>query len=173
MALSTKACHAQRRVTIRKGVMLIRKALVDDAVSLAKVFFDAVRQDPSPYTAAQREAWMPQSPDPERFAARLASKHVVLCEDAGEVIGFMTVEAGGYIDLAYVLPQGRGRGVFRALYVAIEQIAAANTEKRLWVHASLMAQPAFKAVGFTVIHHETVERAGEMLARAQMEKHLT
>ncbi|MEM9576387.1 MAG: GNAT family N-acetyltransferase [Pseudomonadota bacterium] len=153
--------------------MQFRKGVASDAPALAQVFYKAVREGPSPYSDAQRAAWMPHPLDPVAFADRLADKQVMLCEDRGEAIGFMTLEPGGYIDLASILPPYRGRGVFRTLYVEIEALARQENEARLWVHASLMAQPAFQAMGFLVMHHETVARAGQQLARAEMEKHLT
>ncbi len=153
--------------------MQIRKATDADALDLAQVFFAAVREGPSPYTEAQRAAWLPHPPERDAFAVRLASKHVFLCEEIDGVIGFMTLEETGYIDLAYIRAGYRNRGVFRALFAAVEETARVHAMPRIWVHASLMAQPAFRAMGFLVMHHETVERSGQQLARALMEKHLT
>ncbi|WP_366874569.1 GNAT family N-acetyltransferase [uncultured Roseobacter sp.] len=70
------------------------------------------------------------------------------------------------------MPGHQGTGLFRKLYDHIEQWARGRREPRLWTHASLMAQPAFRAMGFLVIHHETVVRDGQSLARAEMEKRL-
>lgn len=153
--------------------MRIRQALETDAEALADVFFRAVREGPSPYSDAQRAAWLPAPPDTADFAARLAAQHVVLAEVAGAPVGFMTLDAEGYVDLAFILPTHRGRGVFRALCDAVERRARQQAATRLSTHASLMAQPAFRAVGFAVIHHETVERAGQELPRALMEKRLS
>jgi putative acetyltransferase len=135
------------------------------------VFFAAIREGPSPYSERQRAAWCAQPPEPDAFAARLAPQHVVLAADTARVMGFMSLEKD-YIDLAFILPSCRGRGVFRTLFTAIEAKARARGETRLWTHASLMAQPAFRAMGFEVMHHETVEIEGEYLARARMEKTL-
>jgi putative acetyltransferase len=44
---------------------------------------------------------------------------------------------------------------------------------RLWVHASLMAEPAFAAVGFSVKRPEEVEIGGERFQRFEMEKILS
>ncbi|WP_300033474.1 GNAT family N-acetyltransferase [uncultured Roseobacter sp.] len=151
---------------------MIHLATAADAPALAQVFFRAVREGDSPYTEAERQAWMPHPPDPDRWAARLGALDCVLFRDGNEAVGFMTTEPGGYIDLAFILPAHRGRGVFRALYSEIEARARRAGEARLWTHASLMAQPAFQAVGFHVIQHETVERAGQHLRRAEMEKGL-
>jgi putative acetyltransferase len=153
--------------------MKIREARPEDAPALAQVFFAAVREGASLYTQAQRAAWLPEPPEPTAFAARLARNAVVVAETSGALVGFMTLDAAGYIDLAFVRPEHQGRGVFRALSARLEVLARAEGMQRLSVHASLMAQPAFRAAGFAVIQHETVQRGGEVLARAEMEKYLT
>ncbi|MEZ5920994.1 MAG: GNAT family N-acetyltransferase [Parvularculaceae bacterium] len=88
------------------------------------------------------------------------------------VAGFMSLAAGGYVDFAYIRPAARGRGLFRALYQSIEEKARQGGVRRLWVHASLMAAPAFKAVGFTVLRAEEVTVNGASLRRFEMEKPL-
>jgi putative acetyltransferase len=153
--------------------MQIRAAKAEDAPALALVVYTAVHEGPSFYTPEQRAAWMPALPQTEAFAARLAGKYVAKGEEAGIIMGFMTLEEGGYIDLAFILPEYRGRGLFRSLATQIEATARMCGEPRLWTHASLTAQPAFRAIGFSVIQHEMIERAGETLARAEMEKGLT
>ncbi|WP_299826501.1 GNAT family N-acetyltransferase [uncultured Roseobacter sp.] len=152
---------------------MIRWATPQDADALAQVFYMAVRDGPSPYTEAQREAWLPAPPGGSDWAARLAAVHIAVAEVACRPVGFMTVEPGGYIDLAFILPAHHGTGLFRKLYGHVERWAREAGETRLWTHASLMAQPAFRAMGFSIIHHETVERSGESLTRAKMEKMLT
>lgn len=143
-----------------------------DAPALAQVFYNAIRRGPSPYTDAQRAAWLPAVPDTEAFAQRLAAQSVALSERDGSPIGFMTLAADGYVDLAYILHAERGAGVFGRLFQMIEQRAHGQGNERLWTHASLLAQPAFRKHGFSIIQHETVTRSGEVLARAEMEKAL-
>lgn len=152
--------------------MMIRWATPQDAPELAQVFYAAVREGPSPYTQAQRVAWLSAPPEAESWAARLAKTQVAVCEGAGKPAGFMTVEPGGYIDLAFIRPAHHGTGMFRKLYGMVEGWAVDHHEPRLWTHASLMAQPAFRAMGFLVIHHETIELNGQSLTRAKMEKTL-
>lgn len=152
--------------------MQIRWAREEDAPALAQVFFDAIRQGDSPYTQAQRVAWMPAPPDPTEFAARLRQYHVAVATVSGQPVGFMAMTPEGYFDLAFILFRHRGRGCFRRLYALLEKRAIEDDVARLTVHASLDAQPAFQSVGFSVIRHETVKRAGETLQRAEMEKYL-
>lgn len=149
---------------------MLRWATAQDAEGLRQVFYASVRDGPSPYTQAQRAAWAPQLPDADAWAKRLSGLHTAVYDVNGQSVGFMTVEQGGYIDLAFILAEHRGAGVFRALFGMIEQWAVDHREPLLWTHASLLAEPAFQAMGFLVIHHETVARSGQTLDRAKMEK---
>ncbi len=45
-------------------------------------------------------------------------------------------------------------------------------EPRLWAPTSLMAQPAFAAVGFSITEHQAVPIGDQDLKRAYMEKPL-
>lgn len=137
--------------------------------AIGRLMYDAIHNGPSQYTSAQRQAWLATPNAGPAWTERLAAQHVVVAREAGELLGFMTLQ-DDYIDLAFVAAAAQGQGLFRALFGAIEAQARACGQSRLWTHASLMAQPAFRAMGFHVIRHETVARAGQELARAEMEK---
>lgn len=148
--------------------MHLREMIAGEANALGRVMFRAVREGPSAYTEAQRRAWCPTPPAGEGWAAKLAAQDVRVVEALGAPVGFITRD-GAYVDLAFVLPGWQGRGVFSRLYDRVEADARAAGLRRLWVHASLMAQPAFAAKGFAVVRYETVVREGETLDRAEME----
>ena len=144
----------------------------DAATILSTIQFRAVREGPSLYSQAQRQAWVAKPHLPEKLAARLGEAEAAIYRRDGEDVGVMTLAGDGYIDMAFILPEHQGTGVFRALFEAVEARARALGQVRLYTHASLMAQPPFQALGFQVIHQETVERAGQSLPRALMEKYL-
>ena len=148
--------------------MHLREMIAGEANALGRVMFRAVREGPSAYTEAQRRAWCATPPSGEGWAAKLAAQEVRVVEALGAPVGFITRD-GAYVDLAFVLPGWQGRGVFSRLYDRVEADARAAGLRRLWVHASLMAQPAFAAKGFAVVRYETVAREGETLDRAEME----
>ncbi|NUH66718.1 GNAT family N-acetyltransferase [Sulfitobacter sp. S0837] len=150
----------------------LRRATAADYDRLGVVMFDAIHNGPGAYDTAQRVAWLPTPPEGERWAAKLAPQDVILAERAGQMLGFMAW-AGGYIDLAFVAASAQRQGVFRALYGRVEAEARAAGLTALRVHASLMARPAFEAMGFHVIAAERVARAGAILDRFEMEKTLT
>ena len=153
--------------------MHFRNGVKRDTPRLARVFFAAVREGPSPYTEEQRVAWLPAVPAPNAFENRISGMHLVVAEDRREIVGFMGMKRDGYIDLAFILPQSRGQGAFRHMYEMIEHDARQDGLERLWTHASLMAEPAFRAAGFSVTQQVNVHRSGQTLARVEMEKILT
>lgn len=146
-----------------------------DYDSLADIVFDAVRNGPSKYTQSQRAAWVPGRSGGEELAARLEGQVIAIARDETRFVGFMSLAGGGYIEFAYIRPEAQGSGLFRRLFAMIEAKARevpslTNGEPRLWTHASLMAQPAFAAVGFVVVEPEVVSISDQGCERAKMEK---
>ncbi|MEL6418145.1 MAG: GNAT family N-acetyltransferase [Pseudomonadota bacterium] len=150
---------------------MIREATAADIPEIAHVFHAAIREGPSPYTEEQRQAWSREVSPADAWEQRLEPMHVVVADRTG-VVGFMGVLPNGYVDLAFILPSERGAGLFRGMYSEIEAWAKAKALSRLETHASLIAEPPFAAVGFTVTDRESIERDGERLARASMKKEL-
>lgn len=148
----------------------IRVAGPSDFAALADVMFDSVRNGPSLYTAEQRQAWVPEVRGGSDWNQRLSNQTIVLAEQQGTIAGYMSIAANGYVDLAFIRPSYQGTGLFRQLFDRVQSIAIDAGENRLWVHASLMAQPAFTAVGFEIVKEETVEVRGQTLRRFEMQK---
>jgi len=149
-----------------------RIGIAADYDALGDVIFDAIHHGPTKYTKAQSAAWAPAPKRGPEWAARLDTQHIIVAERAGEIAGFMTIEPGGYIDFAYIRPSAQGSGLFRRLFAAVSEWAEARKESVLSTHASLMAQPAFAAMGFKIDYHETIDADGQSLARAHMTKTL-
>ncbi|MEM8655036.1 MAG: GNAT family N-acetyltransferase [Pseudomonadota bacterium] len=147
----------------------VREMIAGEEDALGRIMFRAIHEGQSVYTNAQKEAWCATPPGGTDWAARLAPMQVRVAEADGAPLGFLARD-GSYVDFTYVLPDWQGRGVVSALYATVEADARAAGIARLWVHASLMAQPAFAAKGFRVVRLERVERFGEYLDRAEMEK---
>lgn len=141
-----------------------------DYDDLSDVMFDAVRNGPSRYTEAQRAKWVPERRNGSGWQARLDRQVIALARNSTGVAGFMSLDASGYIDFAYIRPEAQGTGLFRRLFERIETYSLDRGDERLWAHASLMAQPAFAAMGFNAVEHQTVQIGGVAFDRAEMEK---
>jgi putative acetyltransferase len=148
----------------------IRRGDASDHKALGQLMYDAVHLAPSHYSEDQRQAWMPEPRSGPEWDQRLSSKTILIAEENDIPLSFMTIEPGGYIDFAYIRREAQGSGLFRRLYSIVETTAKEWGESALWVHASLMAQPAFTAMGFAVDYHETVEIGDQTLNRAHMTK---
>lgn len=151
----------------------LRLAEPDDYTCLGEVMFDAVRNGDSPYSEAQRSAWVSQPRNGADWFKRLDRQAIVVAERDKAILGFMSLAESGYIDFAYIRPEAQGTGLFRRLYKLVESRAIDVGERRLWVHASLKAQPAFSAMGFRIVRPDTVTIGDQIFDRFEMEKALS
>ena len=153
--------------------MEVRSYRPGDADALGRVFHQAVRNGASArYDAAQLAAWSPQAPGGARWAERLAYGETVVAEDTDRVLGFMTLNPDGYLDLAFVLPEVMGQGVSDRLYAVLETRARARGVERMTTQASLLAEGFFARHGWVVTRRQEVEINGAVLRNAWMEKDL-
>ena len=150
----------------------ISKMHSHEADALGEVMWDAIHNTPGAYTDAERHAWCPVPNTGVAWAARLGAQIVWVARKGEKPCGFATLADGGYVDFTYVHSAAQGLGAFRRLMTTLEAHARTQGTSRLSTHASLMAQPAFAALGFHVIEHETVARGDQMLERAEKEKTL-
>lgn len=148
----------------------IRLATVKDYDLLGEVMYDAVRHGRSDYSEEQRQAWVPEPRSGVDWHNRLLTQKVLVADNMTTIVGFMSLAENGYIDFAYIRPATQSTGLFRRLFNEVEELAMQLSEKRLWVHASLMAQPAFTAMGFSIVREEVVELGGQSFQRYEMEK---
>lgn len=136
---------------------------------LGEVIYDAVRNGPSLYDEAQRRAWVEAPRSGPLWQERLAEQSIALAEDGTTIIGLMSLTQDGYLDFAFIRPAFQGTGIFKILYAMIFELALSQGHSKILVHASLMAQPAFSAMGFEILKKETVDLNGMGLDRFEMQ----
>lgn len=154
-------------------VRQFRWASAADADVLADIMFDAVRSGESRYTEQQRAAWVPVRRTGQDWVARLQRQDIIVAEQDGRAIGFVSLAEGGYVDFAYIRPEAQHTGLFRQLLSRIVERAIAKREPLLWTHASLMAEPAFAKLGFTIRKRERVHIGDQAFDRCEMERSLS
>ncbi len=151
----------------------IRPLTVADAAAVARIFFCAVHEGTRDhYSFEQRLAWGGEEVSPDAWRARLEGVTGFVAELAGEPVGFMTIDASGYIDLAFVLPSMAGTGVGYRLYGSVEAKARELGARVLTTNASKTAKPFFERQGWEVVTEQTVERQGIELNNFKMQKAL-
>jgi putative acetyltransferase len=153
--------------------MIIRDYVPADVDALIDLFRQAVRRVAiRDYSEAQVKAWAPDMAEREKWVERRASRPTWVAEIDGKVAGFTDLEPDGHVDMMYVHPDFRGRGVANALMAKVEEAAAEQKLGRLYTEASITARPFFEKKGFRVIAPQTVHVRGQDLVNYRMEKFL-
>jgi putative acetyltransferase len=146
-----------------------RWASAADGDVLADIMFDAVRNGESLYSEQQRAAWVPERRSGEDWIQRLRGQDFIVAEQDGKAVGFASLAQGGYVDFAYIRPEAQHSGLFQELLSRIIERALERREPLLWTHASLMAEPAFAKLGFTIRQRERVRIGDRLFDRCEME----
>lgn len=152
---------------------MIRDAVAGDYAALGQIFYDAVHIGAAEhYSVVERAAWMPEVPTADGLRTRMEGT-LVFVADRDEIIeGFMSLTTDGVVDMAYVRPDLRGRGVAFALYRVIEDAAKTRGLDRLKTFASHLAKPFFLRQGWHVMRPNRIERRGVSLHNWVMEKEI-
>lgn len=150
---------------------VLRHYTPKDCAACWQVFYRAVQIGSAEfYDQAQRDVWCasPPDPTPERNA-RFADATTWVAQDNDRLIGFMSVEADGHLDMAFVDPDYIGQGVAYVLHDRLIQSARESGLTKLTTEASLMAKQFFIRQGWQMIAPDTVERDGVSLPRYRMQ----
>lgn len=154
--------------------MIVRRFRPADAEAVHAVFVRAVREGAAGrYTEAERLAWAPETRMPQDWPARLAGLSTFVAEADGAVAGFMALDAAGLLDMAFVLPEWRGRGMADALHAEVQAEARRQGHARLTTEASHLARSFFRRHGWTEVARQEVERRGVRLVNFRMFLDLT
>ncbi|MFT6090389.1 GNAT family N-acetyltransferase [Sulfitobacter sp.] len=157
-----------------RNTVKIRPLEPTDSAQAVQVFFDAIHRGTADvYSAEQRQAWAGTSPDIDGWRNRFVGVQGFAAETAGQLVGFMTIDETGYIDLAFVSPDAMGQGIGRKLYDAMEDRARAFGVKHATTHASKKARPFFERMGWSVECMQTVEKGDVALTNYKMSKALS
>jgi len=139
-----------------------------DTETLASLFTASVHVlTAALYSEAQRSAWAPQPPDLALWRRRLSGLQTLVAHDADRVLGFISYETDGHIDLLYTAPGFERRGVASLLLASVE-IALLAVD--LYTEANLVAEPFFSRHGFQIIEEQNVLYRGVEFRRYAMRR---
>ena len=131
------------------------------------------------YTQEQTNAWAPldlsddeNKQSEERWTTRLASQITFTAKIEAQIVGFISMTHEGDLDLLYVCKEQQAQGIAYQLFKHIEAIAREHKLSHITTHASIMAMPLAKRMGFAILKEDIVERRGVSMPRYEMIKKL-
>lgn len=132
----------------------IRPYSAADATHLAVLYYNSARTlGIRRYSPEQVAVWAPapESAETVHNHASDGRKTLVACGVDGAILAYGDLEQNGHIDHLYAHPDASGRGVARALLIALISAAEAGGLSELHVEASELARGLVERAGFTVI----------------------
>ncbi|QBR51776.1 GNAT family N-acetyltransferase [Erwinia sp. QL-Z3] len=143
----------------------------EDLDAAIAVFQCAVRGIASKdYDQQQILAW--SQVDRQRWQQRLNDSKVWLAEIHRRIVGIISLEADGHLDLLFTDAEYQRRGVATALYNTVEQWARENGVTSMVTEASITAKPFFIHQGFDVNEQQLVQVRGQAFINFKMQKML-
>lgn len=143
----------------------------EDLDAAIAVFQCAVRGIASKdYDQQQILAW--SQVDRQRWQQRLNDSKVWLAEFDRRIVGIISLEAVGHLDLLFTDAEYQRRGVATALYKTVEQWARENGVTSIMTEASITAKPFFIHQGFDVNEQQLVQVRGQAFINFKMQKML-
>lgn len=152
--------------------VVLRDYQPGEAAALVRLFYDSVHGVClGDYTQEQVDVWADGAADPAVWERSFLQHRTLVAHLGGEIVGFADLD-GNYLDRLYVHGDFQRRGVAKALVSALEELAKAQGETRMTVHASITARGFFEKRGWQVVKEQQVERKGVLLTNFVMEKAL-
>lgn len=131
--------------------MIIRRYQAGEEPAIWNVYFHATHESNArDYHPDLLRRWAPPDQDMDQWRERVAAKNPFVAVIDGMVVGMAELEADGFIDYFYVLPDFQGRGIGSKLLAAIETEAARTGISRLSADVSITAKDFFAFHGFHV-----------------------
>jgi len=151
--------------------MNIRSFVDTDLEPITRLFTESVHTlAVGAYGDGQREAWAPRPPDTDYWRRRLQPLRTLVAENDGELVGFISFQENGHIDMMYTAPRHSRRGVATVLFKRVEATLISLGVIELFTEASLVARPFFERHGFRVTEEQNVSVRGTTLTRFAMSK---
>ena len=148
----------------------IRPYRHSDLDSLLRIYRESITHlGGSRYTPEQVRAWSGYFDEPAAFGKWLGrSDTVVAVDEAGQAIGFGSIEDTGRIASLFVAPSAMRRGVGMALLSRLLDEARTRGMTAVTAQASEFSRPLFEQFGFETAGIEHTEVEGAAFVRYAM-----
>lgn len=141
--------------------LTLRRASTNDLSELQQMFVDTVMavciED---YSIEQLKAWASGVENTQRWADILALHYFLVAELDNKIVGYISLDSTGYIDLLYTHKDYQKQGIADTLYTEVEKEARQMKVSVLCAHVSKTAKSFFEKKGFVSINEQKNHRQG-------------
>lgn len=123
------------------------------------------------YNEEQILAWV--DIDSLLIETRLENQKTWLAIDNDNVVGFISINNTGYLDLLFVLPRYQGNHIATSLLWEVEQYCQHRGINNILTESSLTAKSFFEKNGFILKQTQNVYVRRQYFVNFQMEKRIT
>jgi putative acetyltransferase len=150
--------------------MNIRPATGEDINDLSLLYHNTITfVNAKDYSPSQTQAWASTSARKSALLKRVDTQvFLVAVSDDQQLIGFITYDPVGYLDMLYVDKDFQRKGVAQKLWDNIKERAVNDGIKKITTDASITALPFFKRQGFELVKEQQVEINGIALKNYKM-----
>lgn len=124
------------------------------------------------YNQEQIAIWTSSVENTIRWLNIFEKQHVIIAEYREMIVGYCTLDAGGYLDLFYVHKDFQRKGIANKLLLEVEQRAVELNYDVLTANVSITAKPFFEKNGFTVVKEQENVIKGLVIVNYNMAKML-
>jgi putative acetyltransferase len=151
----------------------VRPGKPDDLPELQQLFVDTIsticKKD---YQDDQISAWISGARNKQRWLDILAKQYLLVAIDQDKIVGFGSLDQGGYLDLMYIHKDYQRQGIASKLYSELESEAIRQGLPAIYADVSKTARSFFEKKGFKVIAEQAILRQGIALTNFKMTKNL-
>ncbi|RXT46134.1 hypothetical protein B6S44_25170 [Bosea sp. Tri-44] len=135
------------------GAVEIRQATPADVEEISAIVLRCLRETNAQYYAASIMASVIENFSPEKIAARLVDRIVLVATVESGIIGTASLH-GSWVRSVFVRPDGQGLGIGARLMQAIEECADAQGTRQISVPSSINAEGFYRRLGFVHLRDE-------------------
>lgn len=151
----------------------IRRAETADLPAITQLFYDTITTiNAADYTPEQVAVWRAGYADTDRWQNRLNNQYFILAEEAGNLCGFGSVTADGYIDVLYVHKDYQRKGIAGQLATTLDAHARQRGFVEVYADVSLTARPFFAQRGFKIVREQQQQVGTTLFTNYRMVKRL-
>ncbi len=151
----------------------IRQGTLADMYEMQKLYVDTIKSVcKNDYNQEQIAVWTSSVENTSRWLSIFDKQDVITAEYHDTIVGYCSLDTGGYLDLFYVHKDFQRKGIANKLLHEAEQRAIQLNYDVLTANVSITAKPFFERNGFAVIKEQENVIKGLVIVNFNMLKPL-